>query len=48
MMMRQRRIMSHKRLAGAASLGGGGGAGHILSVLGSLLTARSHPKIRHA
>jgi hypothetical protein len=34
----------HKCLAGAASLGG---PGHILPLLGSLLTARIHPKIRY-
>jgi hypothetical protein len=34
-----------KRLVGVASLGGGG-AGHILTMLGSLLMARIHPEIR--
>jgi hypothetical protein len=45
MMMRQRRITSHKCLAGATSLGGGGGD-HILSVLASLLMSGIHPEIR--
>jgi hypothetical protein len=47
MMTRRMRMVSHKCLVGAASLGGGGGVGHILPVLGSLLIARIHPEIRH-
>jgi hypothetical protein len=46
-MMMRRRMTPCKRLAGAASLGGGG-AGHILTMLGSLLTVRIHPEIREA
>jgi hypothetical protein len=47
MMTQRRRMMSCECLAGVASLGGGGGASHILPVLGSLLIVRIHPKIRH-
>jgi hypothetical protein len=37
-------MMPRKRIAEAASLGGG--AGHILTMLGCLLMARIHPEIR--
>jgi hypothetical protein len=47
MTRRRRRRMPYKHLAGAALLGGGG-VGHILTMLGSLLIARIHPEIRKA
>jgi hypothetical protein len=37
-------MMPRKRIVEAASLGGG--AGHILTMLGCLLMARIHPEIR--
>jgi hypothetical protein len=43
----RRRMTSCKRLARAASLGGGG-VGHIRTMLESLLTVRIHPEIREA
>jgi hypothetical protein len=44
-MMTRARKTSCKCFAGATSLGGG--PDHILSLLGPLLTARVHPKMRH-
>jgi hypothetical protein len=47
MMMRWRRMTPCKRLAVAASVGGGG-TGHILTMLRSHFTEMIHPKIRKA